>query len=564
MFDALDYRNAMQMKLQYKENIMVIAKMNSVLVKHSRILFGVITGVIIISFVWFFTPGADGSILFGNNPMSPNAVVGKAFGQEITRSQLMDAIRDSVILQAVSYNMKPDMHVFGENARQNAFGIAARLAAAKELGVQVSLSRVGEFIRELPAFRKDGKFDASLYQAYEKNALQPSGYNALDLDHAVRTFLTIGALGNLAAEDLVVTPDEVRNFALTMLEKYEVRTIRFPYASARKALNPSEADLKNYHKANSKDFMTLPEYKIKMIRFPYPAYEDKVKLPADAAEKYYKAHKDSFRKNGKQQSFAEVSKKIKADLLKAEAEKLAVREARAFREHLYDVTEELEPSAFAGAVQKAAEQKKYPVLESVWFNRESKGFDPALIREVENLRKQSPITKTIRIKNAAVIAVLTDSKPARPASYKESASKVLKAYLDSRSKVTADENARNFRAASLKTKLSAGTLAALAKGGEVKALPLFDLNSPSKEISPEVLQLASDTMNGQLSNQVNTAEGPLMIYVVRRIPPDEKTLLREKARFADMYRRSKTFAVTDAFNAWIAGNVSDYTRNSGN
>lgn len=539
---------------------MVIAKMNSVLVKHSRILFGVITGIIIISFVWFFTPGADGSILFGNNAMSPNAVVGKAFDQDITRSKLMDALRDSVILQAVSYNTKPDMNLFGENARQNAFAIAARLSIADQLGIQVSAVKVGDFIRALPAFQKNGKFDSDLYQAYEKNSLQPFGYNALDLDHAVRTFLTIGELGKLAAEDLIVTPDEVRNFELTMLEKYEVRSIQFPYAAIRATIKPTEADLKNYHKANSKDFMTLPEYKVKMVRFAFPAYERKVKLPADAVKKYYNAHKDQFKKNGKQQSLAEVSKKIESDLKKAEGEKLAMREARAFREHLYNVTEELEVSAYAGAVQKAAEQKGYPVLDSVWFNRDNKRFDPALITEIENLRKQSPITKTVRIKNAAVIAVLTGQKPARPASYQESAAKVRKAYLDSKSKVLADENARNFRAAALKAKLSAANLAALAKGGTVKALPLFNLDNPAKDISPEVFQLAADTMNGQLSRQVNTAQGPLMVYVVKRIQPDEKTLKKEEARFTEMYKRSKTFALNDGFNTWIAGNVADYTQ----
>ena len=40
---------------------MVIRKMNTVLVKHNKILFGIITVVIIISFVWFFIPGLDGS-----------------------------------------------------------------------------------------------------------------------------------------------------------------------------------------------------------------------------------------------------------------------------------------------------------------------------------------------------------------------------------------------------------------------------------------------------------------------------------------------------------------------
>ena len=77
---------------------MVIAKMNSVLLKHSRIMFGLFTAIIIISFVWFFTPGASGNILFGTNPMSPNAVVGSVFDREITRGELMEMIKDNMLV----------------------------------------------------------------------------------------------------------------------------------------------------------------------------------------------------------------------------------------------------------------------------------------------------------------------------------------------------------------------------------------------------------------------------------------------------------------------------------
>ena len=45
---------------------MVIRKMNNVLVKHNKILFGIFSVIIIISFVWFFTPGLDGSLFFGH------------------------------------------------------------------------------------------------------------------------------------------------------------------------------------------------------------------------------------------------------------------------------------------------------------------------------------------------------------------------------------------------------------------------------------------------------------------------------------------------------------------
>jgi len=65
-------------------------------------------------------------------------------------------------------------------------------------------------------------------------------------------------------------------------------------------------------------------------------------------------------------------------------------------------------------------------------------------------------------------------------------------------------------------------------------------------------------MSGQISRQINTAEGPLMVYVVKRIAPDEKVLQQELKRFTEMYTRGKTFAVNDSFNSWIARNVSDY------
>ena len=104
---------------------MVISKMNNVLVKHSRILFGLFTAVIIISFVWFFTPGASGNILFGTNPMSPNAVVGSVFEKDITRGELMDMVRDYSLLMAANYGVKPAMNGLDEQQIEEAFQRAA-------------------------------------------------------------------------------------------------------------------------------------------------------------------------------------------------------------------------------------------------------------------------------------------------------------------------------------------------------------------------------------------------------------------------------------------------------
>ena len=247
---------------------MVISKMNNVLVKHSRILFGLFTAVIIISFVWFFTPGASGNILFGTNPMSPNAVVGSVFEKDITRGELMDMVRDYTLLVAANSGVKPAMNGLDERQIEEAFQRAVLISVAKQMGITVPAERVGEYLRAFPAFAgADGKFSAEKFQTYEKEMLQPLGYNALDLDNAVRNLLTIIALSSAVGNDVVVTRNEVADFERAILEKISVKTVLFPFDAMKKQLNPSEAELQAFHKANPQLFMTLPQFKAKVVRF---------------------------------------------------------------------------------------------------------------------------------------------------------------------------------------------------------------------------------------------------------------------------------------------------------
>ena len=122
--------------------------------------------------------------------------------------------------------------------------------------------------------------------------LQPLGYNALDLDSAVRNLLTIFALSTAAGNDVVVTQNEVADFGRSVLEKISVKTILFPFEAMKKQLKPTESELQAFHKANPQLFMTLPQFKAKVVRFNYNSYMDQVKLAPDAVKKYYDSHSD--------------------------------------------------------------------------------------------------------------------------------------------------------------------------------------------------------------------------------------------------------------------------------
>jgi len=137
---------------------------------------------------------------------------------------------------------------------------------------------------------------------------------------------------------------------------------------------------------------------------------------------------------------------------------------------------------------------------------------------------------------------------------------VREMYLTSKSIVLAQENARNFRAEMSKSKNPAASLAASAKGAVVKSVPLFSLDAQPKENAQQIVQLATQTMNGQLSQQVSTPEGIFMVFVAKRIQPDAKELDKEETRFTAMYKRGKSYAVTDSFSTWIGRNIVNYTQ----
>ena len=70
---------------------MIIKKLNSVFHRHSRWLFGLITIVIIISFIGFMVPGS----FFGFGPdTGSGARVGTAFGKKVTYEDLRSVHRN--------------------------------------------------------------------------------------------------------------------------------------------------------------------------------------------------------------------------------------------------------------------------------------------------------------------------------------------------------------------------------------------------------------------------------------------------------------------------------------
>ena len=112
---------------------MIIQKMNNVLVKHGKVTFAIFTAVIIVSFVWFFTPGVDGSLLFGGN-VGMGSQYGSVLGHKITYGDVSSARQAASLVRGATYGLSPQrVSSLDEDA---SFQAALLLKAAVVMNIQ--------------------------------------------------------------------------------------------------------------------------------------------------------------------------------------------------------------------------------------------------------------------------------------------------------------------------------------------------------------------------------------------------------------------------------------------
>lgn len=543
---------------------MAITKLNNVLVKHGRIMFAVITAIIIVSFVWFFTPGASGSILFDRNPASPNAVVGEVFGTKIKNKDMSEAIQAMTLVQAMLYNAEPNMEMFNISYDQ-AFIITAANAAAKHFGVTVSDSEVVKMIRETPTFQKDGKFNPEAYIAYEKEKLQPAGYNADDLENAVRIQLTVSSISKIIGEP-VVSESELNEFIKTNLEKYDVLGITFRTADFKAGITASPAELQEFYKNNQDLFMRPEQFKAEAVFFPYSTYAAKAVPSAKEIKAYYDSRKSEFEKDGKVQPLAEVTGKISETLKQQNLKNLALAAATAFREKVYQATSGIagDREAYLKEFQKIA--SKYPSkIQTGWFSINEEaipglGKDAAFSAAIaEQTKSNVPVTDPIAGENGVYVAAINGHAPAACAEYTEATEEVKEKFIEERAAVKANEALRIFAAAVISAQdPDSAKIRELAKNAQINQYEQFSLFPGTDKVPAEVIVTASGTATGKLSDAVPVQGGVMTVFVLNRTAPAAKEIETYKNTLSMYYNYAKQDAVSNALYDWINRNTKNF------
>lgn len=603
MPDCAKVWNGRKIILFKEGNIMAITKLNNVLVKHGKIMFGIITAIIIVAFVWFFTPGADGSILFGSNPNSPDAVCGEVAGQPIKNKDVSEVTKAHTLINAAMANVKPEPGKMNL-AFEQAFNYAAMYKAAETLGLVVPEEQVAKALRSLPTFQKDGKFDEAKYKEFEKNMLQPAGYNAEDLENAMKIILSIESMPVLF-DDGVYSPSEQMEYIKNDLETTTALSVVFDVNSFKVNIKPTEKDLTGFYNSNKAKFMNPEEYNAEVVMFNYGDY--KVKIDEKAAKADYEKNKSNLiTLEGKQMTFDE----FKRDLLLAEQAKAAMKDAKAFREKVYKATETIagDKKAYLAEFQKlAAKEAKKNYVKIGWFSSAAATL-PVVGAEVELLKRlnavakeKAPVTGAVMGEKAAYVAAVTDIKAATQKSYAAAKAEVREAYINQKASAKANESMANLRAALVSAKkankkIDETQFRELAKGAIIEKLPpikmaefkngVFVLQKQMEELSKKNLseeqlkvafmqgqfQLRNYMMNletfapvmeasiGTLSKDQVNSMGVMAFFVIDRKPASQDEIEKYKSVLTYYLKKEKQQIVASGLYEWLGKSLKNHVQ----
>jgi hypothetical protein len=588
---------------------MVIRKMNRVFDKHGRYLFAIITLVIIIAFVGFFTPGF---MSIFSKTAGPATAVGTFFGEKITYDDLNEQADCSVIsrtLPLAGY-LSPGTPGLKDRAMNNAFEDICTYKAALQRGVRVSDKQIADYISQQYAFKgKDGKFDLEKYKKYVKNDLEAHGYSEVNLDEAVRRDLLQRKLYEQISADVFVTAGEVKDYFFDRYEKFDVKIARITAKDMLPKVKLTDKDIEAYYNANVGRYkeavtafekaravldnppkdkykearvafeiakkkleaeknsicMMPPRFKIDVIRFNYIDFEKKVAASITEKEEkqYYDLHKKEFKLGDKYIPFkGKVQLQIRKKLIDAKAKELAFKEAQLFADEAYRMSMDNDKFNKDAFVQ-LAKKNKVAVYPTSWFYANAElikelGREPMVIKAVAAMDPDIPISNAITGERAAFIAFLTDREEVREAQLSEIRDELVKNLKSEKALTLAREKGREV---ALKMSEAKDKNAAAKKldGITFEKLDAFvPAQPPVLENAELIIDLARKTAQGEVAPATLTADGSMVLWVEKRTLPENKDFEKLEERLKAEYRSKKQQMAVLAFKQWMLNNCRNY------
>ena len=503
---------------------MVIQRMNNVLVKHSKILFGIFTAVIIVSFVWFFTPGIDGSLLFGGGK-SDKTEYGRCFDKQITYGDIKTAMRQIALVNR-----------YADVSSQQAFFFLVQKHGADMLGVTVSDEELRDILRQIPDLQENGEFSQARYKLFAARELEPRGFTVGDYENALRELIRVQKAAQMVGANVVMSDAEFQSLLRKKLEKFTFRFIQFTPSQLVGDVKVSEEELQDFFNANKEKL--LPSARIDGITAVALKSAFKTAVSPEMIKAYYEAHQDEFKdKDGKVRPLEAVSKEIAEKIQAADgaagAKKVMEEFARKIR--ALSRTEEYKTD-YEAMFRAAAKEAGLDLVEvkdaAVDDITTTPASDPNAFAALAKLKRSGSVTSSVDGPDGYRISILLKRTEFTDTTFEEARARTESAYRMVKAQDLVVSAAESFRAKLAKSADPAKDLEAIAKEFKANVIKFPTLRRLEMETNPYTSYLRDllfETKEGTLSLSRSENGIVVMVFVDKREPADEKEIAETAA-----------------------------------
>ena len=507
---------------------------------HFKIIFAVLLGLIIISFV--FTIGAAPGIGQADRQVVDRYFFGYNLSHQSDQQRLMGDAGLSANLRMGSFgNLDP------EQIQNYAFQRAATLHLADEWHIPAATpAEIEKQVKTLRMFSgPDGQFDAKAYQTFRDNLkTSPRGLTEADIVRVIGNDIRAEKVQTLLAGPGYVLPAEVKTQISRADPSWTLATAPADYAAFKPEIKPTDAELTQFFEQSGGRYDVPPRVVVSYVDFPAANYLPNVNVTEAEVRAYYDANPSRFPKPADPSKpaptapniapsvdpaadFAAVRSQVESALKAERAQKLATKTASDLSLALYEAK-----AATPAAVEAFLASQKLTPKALPPFTRDAPppqlGGSPEIAAEAFRLSKDRVTSDALSTPAGAVILVWKENMPSHKPMFTEVRDKIAADYVENERRKRFVELGKKIKS-EIEARLKAGDTidkaadAASSTSGlklETKTLPAFTLRTRPQDLDYSVLGTLENLDKGKVSDMAINADKGLFVYAIDKKEPD--------------------------------------------
>ena len=488
----------------------------------SKTVWYIVLGVIVITFVGFFTPTMDSGAR--RQKESP---AGELFGKKVPRDEFRRAWHNTYAWYVLSSGrMIPMTDEMDEAIRTEAWRRVAVLRKAEAEKVPVSDQEVVRQMQMMPVFNGQNRvFDPAMYRA----VLQHLGLTSRQAEELFREQIAIYKLMARPAQAALISPYELKQAYHLYTDRFVLDYVVIPRAQIAEKIEVTKEEAMAVFAERPEAFRMPAKVRVSYVEFPVSGFLPQAEIPEGLALQVYNRNLESYRVETSDggleyKPFEQVEEEINERIRQDSARRLAAEKATEFVVAVTPKADGAQPD-FAGAA--AAAGMKIKTLPAFGPDEKLKGIDEAAPFGRAAFRLENDaygsFSDAVIGRDTVYVLSLEQHYPSFIPSFDAVEADAMKAARERAAERALAVRARDLQDA-VEQALAAGTgfkEAVKPSGFNVQTTPEFDLSTELNDPYAETLVgLCLNVEQGGLCGPAPVEDGVILAYVSSRTATD--------------------------------------------